>query len=148
MGGKLIRYSLKTDKLGLAQLRLGDLVKEERARVETRAEAGKGRMTFGDALQIYRNQLEANADFEGAAVGRTGQASRAPGSTDGSLKSNGERGWPDARSAPASPLTLLNHLITVPKEGGQVDGAPRQRGRLKASCVQVRLIGPGPCGAR
>lgn len=35
-GGKLIRQSLKTDKLSVAQLRLGDLLKEERSRVEAR----------------------------------------------------------------------------------------------------------------
>lgn len=67
VGGKLIRRSLKTDKLSVAQLRLGDLMKEERVRVEARVEAGKGRMTFGDALRIYRNQLEANASLKPSA---------------------------------------------------------------------------------
>jgi integrase len=64
VGGKLIRQSLKTDKLSVAQLRLGDLLKEERTRVEARVETGKGRMTFGNALTVYRNQLEINASLK------------------------------------------------------------------------------------
>jgi integrase len=60
VGGKLIRQSLKTDKISVARLRLTDLVKEEREKLEARAEATKGRMTFGEALGIYRERLEGN----------------------------------------------------------------------------------------
>lgn len=67
VGGKLIRRSLKTDKLSVAQLRLGDLLKEERTRVESVVEAGKGRMTFGAALAIYKSQVEGNASLKPSA---------------------------------------------------------------------------------
>jgi integrase len=67
VGGKLIRRSLKTDKLSVAHLRLGDLVKQERGQLEARVEAGKGRMTFGGALEIYRQQLEVNASLKPSA---------------------------------------------------------------------------------
>jgi hypothetical protein len=60
VGGKLIRQSLKTDKISVARLRLTDLIKEERENLEARAEATKGRMTFAEALAIYRGQLEGN----------------------------------------------------------------------------------------
>ena len=64
VGGKLIRQSLKTDKLTVAQLRLGDLLKRERSRLEARVEASKGKMTFGNALGIYRKQVEANSSLK------------------------------------------------------------------------------------
>lgn len=67
VGGKLIRQSLKTDRLTVAQLRLGDLLKEKRARVEASVEAGKGRMTVGDALEIYKKQVEANVSLKPSA---------------------------------------------------------------------------------
>jgi integrase len=67
VGGKLIRRSLKTDKLSVAQLRLGDLMKLERGQLEARVEAGKGRMTFGGALEIYQKQLEANVSLKPSA---------------------------------------------------------------------------------
>ena len=64
VGGKLIRQSLQTDKISGDRLRLTDLVEEEREKLEARAEATKGRMTFGDALGIYRTheQFTAFAD--------------------------------------------------------------------------------------
>lgn len=67
VGGKLIRQSLKTDVMSVAQLRLGDLVKQERTRHESSAEAARGRMTFGDALDIYRERLEGNAELKPSA---------------------------------------------------------------------------------
>ncbi len=60
VGGKLIHKSLRTDKISVAQLRLNDLIKEEREKLEARADATKGRMTFGEVLNLYRSQLEGN----------------------------------------------------------------------------------------
>jgi hypothetical protein len=60
VGGKLILKALRTDKVSVAQLRLNDLVKEERGKLEAHIEATKGRMTFGEALSLYRTQLEGN----------------------------------------------------------------------------------------
>ncbi len=42
----------------MAQLRLTDLIKEERGKLEARAEATEGRMTFGEALGLYHAPLE------------------------------------------------------------------------------------------
>ncbi|MBM3833219.1 MAG: site-specific integrase [Verrucomicrobia bacterium] len=61
--GKLIVKSLKTTKISVAKLRLSDLEKSERQKAENRsadASTNDGRMTFGDALAIYRNRLNAN----------------------------------------------------------------------------------------
>jgi integrase len=58
--GKLIRRSLKTDVVSVAKLRLADLEKNEREAAEVRESASKGRMTFGDALDIFKTQTEAS----------------------------------------------------------------------------------------
>ena len=55
--GKLIRRSLKTNKLVVAKLRLGDLEKVERQRVEVQGAIASGNMRFGDALTVFRNRL-------------------------------------------------------------------------------------------
>jgi hypothetical protein len=67
VGGKLIRRSLKTDVLSVAQLRLSDLLKAERQGVESRASVSKGKMTFGDALAIYASRLEAKVELKPSA---------------------------------------------------------------------------------
>jgi integrase len=58
--GKLIRKSLKTDTVSVAKLRLADLEKSEREAAEVRGAASKGRMTFGDALDIFTAQTKAS----------------------------------------------------------------------------------------
>jgi hypothetical protein len=55
VGGKLIPTSLRTDKVTVAQLRRSDLIKEERGKLEARAQATKGRTTFGEALNRHRH---------------------------------------------------------------------------------------------
>src|ERR1022692_5087169 len=60
VAGKLIRQSLKTDVLSIAKFRLADLEKNERESVETRATASKGRMTFGDCIEVFKTQTEAS----------------------------------------------------------------------------------------
>jgi integrase len=56
--GKLIRRALKTKVFSVAKLRLGDLEKEERQRAENYVAVANGKMTFGDALAIYRSRIE------------------------------------------------------------------------------------------
>jgi integrase len=58
--GKLIQKSLKTDRVSVAELRLGDFMKQERARGEGRKAEARGKMKWGDALQTYLNRLEEN----------------------------------------------------------------------------------------
>lgn len=64
--GKLIRKSLKTDVLSVAKLRLTDEEKKHRqaAQQQLAIQSGRGQMTFGDALEIYRARLEANRDIK------------------------------------------------------------------------------------
>jgi hypothetical protein len=56
VGGKLIQKSLKTDKLTVAEMRLGDFKKAEKKKAATLTGATKGKLTFGQALQIYRER--------------------------------------------------------------------------------------------
>ena len=54
--GKLIWKSLKTDRITVAQLRLGDLQKEERKKAEQGQLLAKGKVLFEGALQAYREK--------------------------------------------------------------------------------------------
>ena len=58
--GKLVRQSLETTVRSVAELRLSDLVKEERAMVESGQPRRKGRMKFSDALEMYEESVENN----------------------------------------------------------------------------------------
>ncbi len=64
--GRLIRKSLKTDVLSVAKLRLTDEEKKHRqaAQRQMAIQRGRGQMTFGDALEIYRARLQANPDIK------------------------------------------------------------------------------------
>ena len=64
VGGKLILKSLKTDKISVAQLRLADLVKQERQALENQRAVAEGKMTFGDALRIYRERVRGDASLK------------------------------------------------------------------------------------
>src|SRR5277367_4414969 len=59
--GKLIRRSLKTTSLTVAKLRLGDLEKVERQRVEVQVAVENGNMRFGEALAIFQGRLQSDA---------------------------------------------------------------------------------------
>ncbi len=58
VGGKLIWKSLKTDRISVAKLRLGDFQKEERQRAAAQKAVARGKMTFDDALRAYRDRLK------------------------------------------------------------------------------------------
>jgi len=62
--GKLIRRSLKTTSLAVAKLRLGDLEKVERQRVEVQGAVQNGNLRFGDALAIFRGRLQKDASLK------------------------------------------------------------------------------------
>jgi integrase len=55
---KLIWKSLKTDRISVAKLRLGDFHKEERQRAASQTAIARGKMTFGDALAAYQQKLQ------------------------------------------------------------------------------------------
>jgi hypothetical protein len=60
----LIRRSLETGVFSVAKLRLPDKIKEERVVEEKHRAYGNGKMTFGDAVQVYRDKLEVNPDLK------------------------------------------------------------------------------------
>src|SRR5205814_8182535 len=60
VAGKLIRQSLKTGVFSVAKIRLADLVQEKRKAAEAEKVATNGKMTFGDALALYRQNLVSN----------------------------------------------------------------------------------------
>ncbi len=64
VAGKLIRQSLETDKISVAKLRLDDLQTRERKTAVTRQEIAKGKMTFGDALGIYRERIRGDTSLK------------------------------------------------------------------------------------
>jgi integrase len=65
--GKLIWKSLKTDGLSVAKLRLGDFLKEENQRAEVIQAAARGKMTFGDAVTIYKQRLSDSQHLKASA---------------------------------------------------------------------------------
>jgi len=62
--GKLIRRSLQTKSLSVARLRLGDFEKAERQMAEHATAFVGGKMTFADALAIYRQRLQGDASLK------------------------------------------------------------------------------------
>jgi hypothetical protein len=50
--------------LSVAKLRLGDMEKNERQLAENQTEKADGRMTFEDALVIYRQRLNGDASVK------------------------------------------------------------------------------------
>jgi integrase len=64
VGGKLIRRSLKTPVISVAKLRLTDLEKTERQMAESQAAVGTGKMTFADALRVFRLRLQGDASMK------------------------------------------------------------------------------------
>lgn len=56
--GKLIRRSLKTKALSVAKMRLADLEKAERQTAESQTAVAGGKLTFGDALTVFRIRLQ------------------------------------------------------------------------------------------
>lgn len=60
VAGKLVWKKLDTDVFSVAKQRLPDFVKEQRQGVEREREMTSGKMTFGDALAIYKDRLADN----------------------------------------------------------------------------------------
>jgi integrase len=62
--GKLIRRSLKTKVLSVARLRLADMEKTERQLADHAQAYEGGKMTFGDALAMFRERLRGDASLK------------------------------------------------------------------------------------
>lgn len=64
VNGKLIRKTLKTDRISVAKLRLNDLIKEEQRKAGATKAVAKGKMIFKDALQTYRERLQGDLSLK------------------------------------------------------------------------------------
>src|ERR1700722_2227464 len=62
--GKLLRRSLKTDLISVAKLRLNDLEKAERQAVECKDAVSNGKMTFGQALGVFKERIKGDASLK------------------------------------------------------------------------------------
>ena len=62
--GKLLLRSLKTDLISVAKLRLNDLEKAERQAVECKDAVANGKMTFGQALEVFKERIKGDASLK------------------------------------------------------------------------------------
>ena len=60
MKGKLIRHCLKIKCLPVTELRPADFEKSERQRAQSAAAVVQGKMTFWDALAVFKQRLSSN----------------------------------------------------------------------------------------
>jgi len=58
--GKLIRRNLKTKSLSVARLKLAGFEKSGRQRARNATAVIEGKMTFDDALSVFKQRLKAN----------------------------------------------------------------------------------------
>jgi integrase len=64
VGGKLYRESLDTDVYETATIRLADRLSEKRKAAKSVEKVHNGKMTFGDALRVYRTKLTADVSLK------------------------------------------------------------------------------------
>ncbi len=64
ISGKLIRRSLKTQRISVAKLLLSDFEKSERQRAENRSPGVDDRMTFKQAKEVYTQRLDGNPSLK------------------------------------------------------------------------------------
>ncbi len=95
--GKLIWKSLRTDRISVAKLRLGDFHKEERKRAATGNAVARGKMTFGDAVTAYLQQRKNDPNIKHGTVEYD----------DYRIKALLES-WPELRSKDVSKITGSN----------------------------------------
>jgi integrase len=62
--GKLIRKSLKTNVLTVAKLRLADFEKTERQHAESQTNATHGKLSFEEAMAIYKQRVAGDASLK------------------------------------------------------------------------------------
>ena len=64
VGGKSIHHSLETTVFSVAQSHLPDALKKNHKIEAVRRRFGNGKITFGDAVQIYRDKLGVSPDLK------------------------------------------------------------------------------------
>jgi integrase len=66
IGRKPFRKSLKTQSLTTAKLRLGDMLRQHRAKFEAGSAVQNGKMTFAQAMRMYLEAVESNVSLKPA----------------------------------------------------------------------------------
>src|SRR6266568_7457084 len=66
IGSKPFRKSLKTKSLTTARLRLGDMLRQHRAKFEAGSALQNGKMSFGQAMRIYLDAVRSNVSLKPA----------------------------------------------------------------------------------
>ena len=136
--GKLIRKSLKTDVLSVAKLRLADFERTERGGAEKQTNVARGRMTFGDAMELYRQQTEASPLLKPSAKHYRAEVMDAivkswPGIKDKDVRKISEhdcKAWAAAFGAKYSPtrynaaIGVLRAILALAIESGAVYSNP------------------------
>ncbi len=63
-GGKVVRQSLDTSVFSVAKQRLPDKMREHRSRQESVRSFANGRMSVGDAVEVYLRKVQANVSLK------------------------------------------------------------------------------------
>jgi integrase len=143
VAGKLIRQSLKTDSNTVAKLRLADLENRERKTVTTRQEIAKGKMTFGDALAMYRERITGDAGLKPRTKAYYGERIRTllkswPELERMDIRKVSEtdcKNW-SARFAPTISPTAYNHTISILRHVLQIAVEVGARYDNPAACLK------------
>ena len=104
--GKLIWKSLKTDRISVAKLRLGDFHKVEWQRAAAQTAVTRGKMKFADALQTYRDRLMGDQSLEDRSKAYWQERITAL------LKS-----WPELNQTDVSQITKTDSLVWAAEFG-------------------------------
>jgi integrase len=157
VGGKLIRKTLKTDVLSVAKLRMDDLAKEERKRVETTIETAKGKVTFKELLEEYQKRRKADPNLKKRTLEHDDQRILALKKSWSGIEQldarrvtiTDLRTWATAFQQQAAPTTF-NHTLSVVRHclnlaiefGARYDNPAMQVKRAKEKQKRVSLPEP------
>jgi hypothetical protein len=64
VGGKLVWKSLKTATFSVAKQRLPDTLRDHRSKIESFTAFAEGKMTVGDAAEVYLHKVRASASLK------------------------------------------------------------------------------------
>ena len=119
--GKVKVKCLNTDKLSVAKLRLGDFLKEEHRKAESINNTVRGKMTVGDAIDVFKTKLEADKSLKPRTkdyrLERLGALTRSWPNLDktdiGKIHKSDCEAWADRFGKAASPTAFNNTVGTL-----------------------------------
>jgi integrase len=159
IGGKLIRKSLKTDKLTVARLRLTDLTKEHQSRLDSDVSVKSGKMTFRDALNVYEKRLDTAVTKKGRPLSNGAKVYRRkcikamltswPGlekTNVSKIRKDECRQWADKLAIEYSPsvynntLATLQHVFHIAVEFGSCYNNPASGIKRRSPTVKKLIL--------